>query len=233
MNERQRRSLASSLRRVNKKPAAAEGEEGEGGGGKEGGTTTRISGGAAAILTAAVWLKMLPKSQLKPPSQSQSRSLLLPSLLLLLFGFAAFFLDSCSCYAGKLCCLSLTHTHTQTPIQHQQQQQQEVFHLFGLCLLLLLLLLYYYSYFGVVFFFVRSLVRSFVFWLCPWKTSTKQTARGNFLAAAAQSKRSQEIRQSRAAFSARRRWRETIAVGVGVVGVAMGAAVGVEVVLAV
>lgn len=110
MNERQRRSLASSLRRVNKKPAAAEGEEGEGGGGKEGGTTTRISGGAAAILNAAVWLKMLPKSQLK----SQSRSLLLPSLLLLLFGFAAFFLDSCSYYAGKLCCLSLTHTHADT-----------------------------------------------------------------------------------------------------------------------
>ncbi|XP_032295839.1 protein sidekick isoform X5 [Drosophila virilis] len=75
----QQRSLASSLRRVNKKPAAA--------------AAKRRIKKPTTTSPAAAWLKMLPLST-SPP-------LLLP-LLLLLLGIAAFSLDSCSCYADAI-----------------------------------------------------------------------------------------------------------------------------------
>lgn len=80
----QQRSLASSLRRVNIKPAAAAPPPKRRM--KKSTTTTRRA--------AVAWLKMLLLST--PPP-------LLMSLLLL--GIAAFSLDSCSCYAGKFCLL--------------------------------------------------------------------------------------------------------------------------------
>lgn len=88
----QQRSLASSLRRVNKKPAAA--------------AAKRRIKKPTTTSPAAAWLKMLPLST-SPP-------LLMP-LLLLLLGIAAFSLDSCSCYAGKFC---LLHVAPTPPLAH-------------------------------------------------------------------------------------------------------------------
>ncbi|XP_030078897.1 protein sidekick isoform X10 [Drosophila hydei] len=100
----QQRSLASSLRRVNIKPAAAAPPPKRRM--KKSTTTTRRA--------AVAWLKMLLLST--PPP-------LLMSLLLL--GIAAFSLDSCSCYADAIPQQQQQQQQPGPPTGQSQQQQQQ------------------------------------------------------------------------------------------------------------